>query len=262
MPLFDAHNHLQASRILEALPDIMAGWERSGGKYLVCCGGDESDWEDVLSLSRAYGQVITSFGVHPWYVRTLSPGWENTLVRYLETIPSAVGEIGLDFAIPDPNRDLQEAVFTRQLQIAREMNLPVSIHVRKAWEAVVRILRQVGTLPARGLVHSYSGSADMVPVLEKFGLMISFSGSITYPGNKKGIKAIGHVSGNNLLIETDSPDIRPRVPETDGQVFNIPENLIHVARAAAEARGSALESLIDQTHANGTALFSSVLRIP
>jgi TatD DNase family protein len=260
MPLFDAHNHLQASRILSSLPRVMDGWQRVGGRYLVCCGGDESDWEDVLTLSLERPQVIASFGVHPWYVRTLSPDWEKNLARYLSAIPSAVGEIGLDFAIRDPDRELQERVFRRQLEMARDRGLPVSIHVRKAWDAVVRILRAVGPLPGRGLVHSFSGSGEMVPVLERLGLLISFSGSITYPGNRRGLAAIRRVSESRLLIETDSPDIRPRVPETEGQEVNLPENLVHVARAAAAAREVPPEVLADLTHANGTALFAGMLR--
>lgn len=237
----------------------METWTSSGGGFLVCCGTLESDWDRVLEIKRDYDSVIPSFGVHPWHAETLSDNWEKRLESYLQLIPAGIGEIGLDFTDTSPSQEVQESVFRIQLTMAKGLGLPVSIHIRKAWESFIRILKELGPLPGGGLIHSFSGSADMVPLFERYNLHISFSGSLTNPSNKKVHKALQAVSFNRILLETDSPDLLPRSCPCSGDRINTPENLTVIAHAAADILKKTPQDLVQQTLDNGIKLFGSII---
>ena len=174
-------------------------------------------------------------------------------------MPSGIGEIGLDFTDPFADRSRQEAVFLSQLNLANQLGRPVSIHIRRAWDRFINILKKTAFLPHGGLIHSFSGSADMVPLFERYNLFISFSGSITNPGNKKVAKALGAVSFDRLLIETDSPDLLPKILAKGPDEINTPDNLMVVAQAAADILNRPVQDLVDQTFENGMRLFEPII---
>lgn len=270
MNLFDAHCHLQDKRLSHSLPEILERWSRSNGGYLACCGTAESDWEKVAAIARNNPQVITNFGVHPWKVAHLTDKWEEKLERWLNRMPSGVGEIGLDFMDTSSDRNRQEEVFLAQLDLANQLARPVSIHILKAWDSFITLLKKMGPLPHGGLIHSYSGSADMVPLFERYNLFISFSGAITNPRNKKAAKAIKAVSSNRLLVETDSPDQMPFFLSRDRNLdsargltrnqaqINTPNNLMVIVRAAANILDLPVKDLAYQTFTNAMGLFNPV----
>src|SRR4051794_4885751 len=101
MQLYDAHNHLQDERFHGAQPGLLSEAVQAGTVRMVVNGSCEADWPQVLELARKHPEVLPSFGYHPWYVRERTSDWQNNLVRHLEAIPSAVGEIGLDRWIKD-----------------------------------------------------------------------------------------------------------------------------------------------------------------
>ena len=148
-----------------------------------------------------------------------------------------MGEIGLDHALHERNDADQMDVFTAQLQLALELGRPVCIHCRQAWEPMITTLSACGRLPAGFLVHSYSGSAELVAPLAELGAYFSFSGSITRSGNKRGHAAAACVPPDRLLIETDSPDLMPVIEHAmNTQALNEPANLVHVLRKIAALR--------------------------
>src|SRR5260221_2109153 len=126
--LYDAHNHLQDDRLAKIREAAIADLRRENVLKMVVNGSAESDWPAVLELAQAYPEVIPSFGYHPWYIKERSTDWEQNLARFLDRVPSGVGEIGLDRWVKDHDLEDQERVFVRQLQMAAERNLPVSIH--------------------------------------------------------------------------------------------------------------------------------------
>ncbi|MFO7749677.1 MAG: TatD family hydrolase [Desulfobacteraceae bacterium] len=260
MEFFDAHCHLQDKRVLADIDAIVHQWHHIGGRWLACCGTCHNDWEAVAALSDRYCHVIPSFGIHPWFAGTATTGWAEKLENRLDSRQSGVGEIGLD--LKADNLDLQTLLFKKQLEMAKEKGLPVSIHVRKAWDPFIHILKRTGKLPAGGLIHSYSGSADMIPLFERHGLFISFSGAITNPGNKKAARAIQAVSLDRILMETDTPDILPRIHGLSNSSVNKPENLFYIARSAAATRGISTERLARLTYGNAEKLFHPVMPAP
>lgn len=281
--LFDAHCHLQNERLSKDLTEILEKWGRFNRGYLACCGTEESDWARVATITRDNPQVIANFGVHPWKVMDLTKEWEETLEGWLNKMTSGVGEIGLDFIDPATNRNRQEEVFLAQLDLANQLARPVSIHILKAWDSFIKILKRMGPLPHGGLIHSYSGSADMVPLFERHNLFISFSGAITNTRNKKAAKALGAVSFNRLLVETDSPDQMPFFPVSDpardwdseqaqdlGQnvdrglaehLINTPNNLMVIVKATANILDLPVKDLAYQTFKNAMGLFKPMIKI-
>ena len=258
----DVHTHLHDSRIIEDLPDIVLRAQDAGVETIATCATMEENFGLTVQVSERFSCVVPCLGVHPWFLDTLTPDWVEYLGQLLEKIPAGVGETGLDFMDKDADRDLQLEVFETHLALACELNRPINIHVRKAWDAIVKILKHHGPLTAGGVIHSYSGSADLVPVLEKFNLYISFSGSVTRPNAKKVVQALGAVSMDRIVFETDAPDIVPQFildAQPGATPLNEPVNVPEIVRVAAERRGVAFETLARHGYENSLNLFGSVL---
>ena len=271
MFLFDAHCHLQDERLAGRLAEVLSRAERSGVRRMLCCGCHERDWAAVLSLAQAHPEIVPSFGIHPWYVEGRTEDWLKTLERFLLIQPSSVGEIGLDHVVTPRADEEQESVFIAQLRLARRLKRPVSLHCRKAWERLLEILRAEGGVGWGGLIHSYSGSAELVKPLEAMGLYISFSGAITRPGNRRSHQALAAVSPERLLVETDSPDLLPAgIPAVAGTLavagaagtVNEPANLTLVAAAVANILGRPLDWVAEQTFANASRLLAGCTKFP
>jgi TatD DNase family protein len=255
MQLFDTHCHLQDERILPQAAGIIARAKTAGVTHMLCCGTQESDWDAVAGLAKEHHGIIPAFGLHPWFVKTRSEKWLEHLESLLIAHPeSALGEIGLDHSLKTRDDQEQSSVFITQLKLARTLNRPVSIHCRKAWGDMLRILEQQCGLPCGGAIHSYSGALDLIPQLERLNVLFSFSGSITHDRNKRGALAAAAVPDDRLLIETDSPDIPPAGVE---QGSNEPAMVMRVAQRLAEIRGMTLERIAALTTTNGIRLFKS-----
>lgn len=265
MRLFDAHCHLQDKRLLPLLDTVMDRAGQAGVTDMMCCGTEERDWPRVCELARRFPQVRISFGLHPWHISTRRSTWLETLRKFLLTSPSAVGEIGLDHTLDRELFEDQESVLIAQLNLARELRRPVSIHCRKAWGRLIELLDHHGWPEAGVMFHSFSGSRELVPSLSKHGAYCSFSGAITHPGNIRGRNALAIVPLNRLLIETDAPDIFPALPPerlargTDSDLpVNEPAYLPLILKSAAEIREASPESLAEATWTNAMSLWRGV----
>ena len=259
----DVHTHLHDSRIIDAAPDIVLRAQAAGVETIATCATMEDNFGLTAQLYENFSCVVPFFGVHPWFLDTLGPEWARNLGQWLEKITAGVGETGLDFMDKEADRDLQLEVFKIHLALAADLKRPINIHVRKAWDAIVKILKHHGPLPAGGVIHSYSGSADLVPVLEKFNLHISFSGSVTRPNAKKVGLALKAVSLDRIVFETDTPDIVPQfildAYPTDPP-FNEPANVPEIVRVAAELRHMDFQTLAGHAYENSLNLLGAVLK--
>ena len=255
-PLFDAHCHLQDKRIAADSAAIIARARAEGVMKMMCCGTCENDWDAVKTLLAQEG-VLASFGLHPWYVSERTDWWLDKLETLLVDSPGAgVGEIGLDHAMDKFTHGLQEEIFLYQLRLANRLNRTVSIHCRRAFERIITLLEKEGGDGPGGVLHSISGPKELIPVLEKLGLYISFSGSITSEGNRRGVEAIRAVSADRLLIETDSPDMLP------AQIIegpNEPANCALVNDKVAALLGEQPEDIAKRTWNNACRLFERTI---
>jgi len=258
MNMFDTHCHLQDDRISARIGDIVAAANRAGVARMLCCGSSAEDWGGVERVGAAYADkgVIRAYGVHPFYVKSVDPGennWTDGLSERLAADPSAaVGEIGLDHAVSPRDDERQAEVFARQLKIAEQYKRPVSMHCRKAFGAMLSILRGNGGLKFGGAVHSYSGSPELIDELVELGCCISFSGSILIPTSKRAIASLKKVPRDRLLIETDSPDLLPRGAAGP---FNEPANLLLILNKVAEVLGEPPQKIAELTDENGCRLY-------
>lgn len=262
MKFYDAHNHLQDDRFAGRQADLLAVCEKSGIARMVVNGACEADWPLVLQLARENRLVLPSFGYHPWYLHECSPGWLKNLEQFLDEIPSALGEIGLDRWKPDLPYDGQEEAFLAQLHIAAERNLPVTIHCLQAWGRMLELL-QKNPRPACGFVlHSYGGPMEMIPAFTKLGAYFSFPGYFLQERKRKQRETFKSVPAERLLIETDAPD-QHLPPEkilhpfagTDGKALNHPANLPAVYASLAGFLAEKQETLAARVEENFLRLF-------
>jgi TatD DNase family protein len=266
--LYDAHNHLQDDRLVPCRESVLAALQRENVVKMVVNGSCEQDWRAVLELARRYAQVIPSFGYHPWYVKERSRDWQEVLLRHLDAVPSAVGEVGLDRWVKDHDLEQQKEVFVWQLRLAAERNLPVSIHCLQAWGPLLDILRDEPRPRCGFLLHSYGGAPELVARLAELGAYFSLPGYFAHKRKTRQREAFRHVPPDRLLIETDAPDqLLPaeRVQHllTDaasGKPINHPANLGAVYRFAAELRQEPLEAVARTVEENFRRLFGAVMR--
>jgi TatD DNase family protein len=265
--LYDAHNHLQDSRLGDELDGIVAAARAAGVVKMVVNGSAEEDWPEVLKLAGRFPEVIPSFGYHPWYVRERTSDWQHELVRFLDTVPSGVGEVGLDRWIKDYDLVAQEGVFQSQLRLAAERNLPVSIHCLQAWGRMLELL-QAGPRPQCGfLLHSYGGPREMVAPLAELGAYFSLPGYFAHARKGRQREAFLAVPADRLLIETDAPDQslppervdHPLPDDASGKPVNHPANLRAVYRFAAELFDEPLALLAGRVERNFLTLFAPVI---
>lgn len=277
MKFYDAHNHLQDERFDGQQSELLAACEQAGVAGMVVNGACETDWPLVLQLGTQHGEpnvpasgpgatkIIPSFGYHPWYLQERSDDWLENLNQYLDKIPSAVGEIGLDRWKPDLPYDGQEEAFLAQLRVATERNLPASIHCLKTWGRLYDLLRE-NSRPACGFVlHSYGGSAEMIPAFSKLGAYFSFPGYFLHDRKERQREVFKQVPRDRLLIETDAPD--QHLPEAnilhplqtaDGTALNHPANLPAVYFGLAKWLGEPVEMLAARVETNFMRVFGGI----
>ncbi|KAJ1401392.1 TatD family [Sesbania bispinosa] len=213
MKLFDAHCHLQDPRIISKAPQLIKTAREKGVVFFAVNGVCEQDWHLVKHLAQTHPCVIPSFGLHPWHVAERSPNWFNTLKEYFDSTPSAVvGEIGLDKGSQGRKIDFSEQVevLRQQLELAKELNKPASVHCVRAFGDLLEIMKSMGPFPAGVILHSYLGSAEMVPEFSKLGAYFSFSGFLMSLKANKAKKMLKMVSSDRILLETDAPDALPK----------------------------------------------------
>jgi TatD DNase family protein len=266
--LYDAHNHAQDERLGPEQSRMWALLEKERIEGMVVNGSCEEDWPKVLELARQHPQVIPSFGYHPWYVKERSDEWQRNLQDYLDRLPSAVGEIGLDKWIQDYNLEAQEEVFGFQLRVAAERNLPASIHCLQAWGRLYELLR-AGPRPACGFVlHSFGGPLAMVEPLAKLGAYFSLPGYFAQERKVRQRDTFRHVPRDRLLLETDAPDqplpagrvLYPLTDPASGKPLNHPANLRSVYDFAAELFNEPVASLAERIEENFSRIFGRFRR--
>jgi TatD DNase family protein len=242
----------------------MARAVEAGVTTLMCCGSEDADWPRVRDIVARFPGVRASYGLHPWYVSSRSPDWLHALRAILMETPAGIGEIGLDHALDKSTFPAQEEAFLAQLDLAAELGRPVSIHCRRAWGRLMDLLEARGWPAAGFVLHSYSGSAELVPPLARRGAFFSFSGAVTFARNTRGREALAAVPLDRLLIETDTPDLRPDLPpnapvlsDTEGKPLSEPAHLAFTASVIATLRGLPTASLAETTYHNALQVFGS-----
>lgn len=251
----DAHLHLQDPRLSNNLPSLIAEMQASGITHAVVNGTSPDDWPQVQKLAETYSNFITpSYGLHPWKTPTTDPDWKQKLTQLLDQNPKAcIGECGLDRWMKDPNIPAQQEAFHFQLDLATQRNLPISIHILKAWGLLTETLKNHPT-PERGfLLHSFGGSTETAHQLLDHGAYFSLSGYFLQPRKKAVLDTFLSLPLDRILIETDAPDMP--LP-TNLNTHPLPENINHPAnlrsiyQTLADLKSITLPDLIQKISRN------------
>lgn len=263
--VFDAHVHLQASELTDGLEQALASAREQGIAGWACNGSAEADWPQVLDLARRFPGVVPCFGLHPWYVHERTSDWLAALERFLDAVPSAIGEIGLDRWIEPRDERAQEEVFRAQLDLARRRSRPAMIHCLRAWGWLTDVLRSEAPLPAGLLLHAYGGPVELIEPLAKMGAYFSFSGDTLEERKTRKREALRAVPRDRLLIETDAPDLPPppafrpyRLQGAGRKERNHPANLRAILRGVAQLRGESEEDLAHAAWRNAKRLMGDL----
>ncbi|MFH1600354.1 MAG: TatD family hydrolase [Pseudomonadota bacterium] len=250
-PLYDSHCHLDAAEFDADRPAVLARARDAGVARQLVPAVDRASWDAIRALCAAEPGLRPAYGLHPMFLDRHQTGHLDELRDWLESErPAAVGECGLDFFVDGLDPDKQRLYFRRQLELARDFDLPVVLHARRAVEEVIATLREVGG--QRGVVHSWSGSEEQARQLFELGFCLGIGGPVTYDRAKRLRRTVASMPLDCLLLETDAPD----QPDADwrGQ-RNEPARLRQVLAVVAQLRGQPAAAIAEATSANALRLF-------
>ena len=251
MVFVDSHAHLDDEAFdedrEEVIKDIL-----SGGNYFFNIGCDLKTSYSSYELSKKYDHVYAVVGVHPHEAKYYTAETREALKELLtKDKVMAIGEIGLDYHYDLSPRDVQREVFIDQINLAREMDVPIVIHTREAMEETYEILEK----HAKGmkvLLHCYTGSIEMARKYLKLGYKLALGGALTFKNAKNTVDIAKEVDLKDLLIETDSPYMTP-VPYRGKR--NDPRKVVLVAEKLAEIKGISTEEVLEATKKNAFDFF-------
>lgn len=252
MRLIDSHCHLDAPEFDADRAAVIARAEAAGVAAQILPAIARSNFDALRTLCAAHANLHAAYGLHPMYLAEHRPEHLDALRAWIEREhPVAVGECGLDFFVDGLDAESQRFYFLRQLELAREFELPVIVHARRAVDEVIATIRRVGAL--RGVVHSYSGSEEQARQLWKLGFLLGLGGPVTHERAQRLRRLVAAMPLEFLLLETDSPD-QPLADHRGER--NEPACLREVLATIAELRGESADAVARATTANAERLFS------
>ena len=205
MTLVDSHCHLDAAEFDGDRSEVIARARAAGVHTQVVPAVTAASWPKLRDTCRLADGLYPAYGLHPMFLDAHRPEHLDDLRGWIERErPCAVGECGLDFFVEGLDADLQQQYFVGQLRLAREFDLPVIVHARRAVDAVIAAIKQVGGL--RGVVHSFPGSPEQAAQLDKLGFLLGLGGPLTYDRAQRLQRLVAQMPLEQLLLETDAPD--------------------------------------------------------
>lgn len=250
--LIDSHAHL------DMLKDHSGALSRAADSQvvqIVTIGIDLATSQKAASLAKEHAQVFNTVGLHPHDASQAKQDgyWDQMKKLAQDSGAVAIGECGLDYYRNLSPKDDQRHAFTTQIELARELKIPLVIHDRDAHEEVVATLRQMNAQDVGGVVHCFSGDLAMARQVIEMGFSIGITGTITFPKNQELRDLVQQVPLDRLLVETDCPFLSP-VPYRGKP--NEPSYVVHTARALAQALDISFEELAAATRANTRRVFN------
>lgn len=251
VPLVDSHNHFDDVSFDADRDEAFQRARASGVTTQVLGAVSARLWPKLQEVAARYPGVYASYGLHPGYLAEHRPEHLDMLSDWLlKERPVAVGECGLDYYLPDLDPDIQADYFIGQLRLARRHDLPAIIHARHAVDQVIKCVRRFPGV--RGMVHSFSGSADQARRLLDLGILLSFGGPLTYPRAHRLRSLLRYLPVDGFLLETDAPD-QPLNGRQGAR--NEPAFLSETLSCVAALRGADPAEIAMATTANAYRLF-------
>ncbi len=255
MELIDTHAHLTFDELESNIDDVLHRSIEAGVTSWITVGTDVVNNAKALALSAAHENIFATLGFHPHYAKDIS---DDDLIALKELAQNdkvlAIGEAGLDYHYNFSKQDAQKHIFGRQLQIAHELDLPVVIHSRNAFDETVAILEEFAGKLSNVVFHCYGGTIDQTQMLLDKGYYLSFTGIVTFK-NAEDVRASAKIVPlDRMMIETDCPYMSP-TPVRNQRPCE-PAMLVHTANLLADLHGITLEDFAAAVTATSKAFFN------
>ena len=252
MNLIDSHCHLDAGEFDADRAAVIDRAQAAGVRAQIVPAVTAASWPGLRNACALAPGLYPAYGLHPVFLDQHRPEHLELLQDWItRERPHAIGECGLDYFIPTLDRQQQQDYFIGQLALARRFEIPVIVHARRAVDAVIAAIKQVGGL--RGVVHSFSGSPEQARQLHQLGFLIGLGGPLTYDRAQRLHRLVAAMPLDQLLLETDAPD------QPDAGIRgerNEPARLPVILDTVARLRGEPVEAIATQTTANAQRLFN------
>lgn len=260
----DSHAHLEGHKYDSDRADVLSRASQVGVNTVLCIGNSDipDGFDCAIKLAEQFSNVFATVGIHPHEAKLGNEELYaklNELAKHQKIV--GWGEIGLDYHYDHSPREVQRTVFIRQMQLAREANLPIIIHCRptdnteNAWQETFALIREhwSGRSERSGIIHCFTGEPKHMHEAVGLGFMVSFSGAVTFPKAENIRAAARECPLDRILIETDSPYLAP-IPYRGKR--NEPAYVIETAKKIAEVRGISLEEVGEATTRNFKRFFN------
>ncbi|UTC24543.1 TatD family hydrolase [Candidatus Comchoanobacter bicostacola] len=241
--MIDSHCHIHY--LPDTASEVIDQAKKAGVSRILNVAVTEKEWDDNIKMGQS-GFVDVGLGVHPCDVQHAQKGWQDRLLSAAsDSSVVAIGETGLDYYHDKNFVQLQKSAFVDHIAIAQSLNKPVIIHMREASQDTISLLKEHRNV--RGVIHCFTENWPIAKQLLDCGMLISFSGIVTFKNARAIQEAAMKVPLDQMLIETDAPYLAP-VPYRGKQ--NYPHYVMYVAQQIAELRACSVEEVIEQTAKN------------
>ena len=245
--IFDSHAHYDDAKFDKIRDELLEALPRHGVCGVINCGCDTLSSKKALAYAEKYPYIYAAVGVHPENIGGGTAAEIEELTKHKKCV--AIGEIGLDYYWVSDNKEEQKALFEEQLILANRLGLPVIVHDRDAHADTLELLKK---LRPKGVVHSFSGSAQMAKEILNLGMYIGIGGVITFKNAKKLPEVVEMLPEDRFLLETDAPYLTP-VPYR-GEI-NHSTMIYYTAKKIAELKNTTVEQVLSSARKNTENLF-------
>ncbi len=253
MMIFDTHTHYDDEQYDADRDTLLSSLADKGVGRIVSVGADMETSKAALALSERYDFAYAALGVHPSEVSDLTEAdmdWIQAHATHSRVV--AIGEMGLDYHWPEPEPDIQKQWFIRQIQLAREVGLPIIVHSRDAAADTMEIIRDTKAYECGGVIHCFSYSPEMAREYVEMGFYIGIGGVVTFKNAKKVKKTVQTIPMERIVLETDCPYM---APEPHRGTRNDSSQLVYVAEKIAELKGITKDEVIQITTDNANKMY-------
>lgn len=246
--IFDTHAHYDDEAFDEDREEILTHMRERGVEYIVNVGASIASTAKTLELTEQYPFVYGAAGVHPSETAELTSGdieWIREIANKEKIV--AIGEIGLDYYWPEPDKEIQKKWFKEQLKLAEETGLPIIIHSRDAAADTLEILKEWDAHKIKGVIHCFSYTWEIAREYLAMDYYFGIAGVLTFKNAKKLKEAVMHIPMEKILLETDCPYL---APEPYRGKRNQSEYIFYVAKQLAEIKNLSREEVLEITNKN------------
>jgi TatD DNase family protein len=251
--IFETHAHYDDEAFEQDREDVIKSLQQSGISFVVNVSASLESIKTTLDLTRQYPFVYGSVGVHPDETKDLNEesfAWLKEMTKEPKVV--AVGEIGLDYYWDATDREVQKMWFDRQMELAKEINLPAIIHSREAAKDTLDMIAASGLKQVGGIIHCFSYGKEIAKSYLDMGFYLGIGGVVTFKNGKRLKEVVEYAPIEQLVLETDSPYL---APEPNRGKRNTSLNLIYVAKEIAKLKNMDYEEVIAVTEENAKKLY-------